>query len=85
MKRKLYSVEYVNKLKAIADKMAIYREMNAKTEDAFVVMFREFLASDEAIAEKFMDYVEDQEGLEPKMAINRLNDVAAELNQLLNR
>lgn len=84
MKRKLYSVAYVTKLKLIASKMNIYREMNKKTEDAFTIMFRDFLASDEEIAEKFLEFAKTYEGIDSEAELAKINKVALEIEQLLN-
>lgn len=84
MKRKLYSVAYVTKLKLIASKMNIYREMNKKTEDAFTIMFRDFLGSDEKIAEKFLEFAKTYEGIDSQSELEKINKVAAEIEKLLN-
>jgi hypothetical protein len=87
MKRKMYNVEYVQRLEKLNSKAGLYREMNNTVESKIMLVFRDFLNQDDTIAEKFLGHLQGcVEGDESfKLAMAELDRLGIEMASMVGK
>lgn len=87
MKRKMYNVEYVQRLEKLNSKAGLYRELNNTIESKIMLVFKDFLNSDDVIAEKFLNHLQGSvEGDESfAAAVSAMDELGVELKSMAGK